>query len=174
MKRRYFLNRAINRARLSRLMAKGIDLFIVMILSVFFYPLGLLLSLIYLCVADSLQNGQSVGKKIIGFQVISLEDGMPCSVKQSTIRNLPFIVPVGLAIIPIAGIILSLVVGAIFLVLEIFFIYKLDSGHRLGDVMADTSVMGHDGTQLTVTGAPQNKKNTSWFSENQTPICRNI
>ena len=171
MKRRYFLNRAINRARLSRILAKGIDLFIVMILSVFFYPLGLLLSLVYLCVADSLQNGQSVGKKIIGFQVISLEDGMPCTVKQSTVRNLPFIVPIALAIIPIAGIILGFVVGVFFILLELFFIYKLDSGHRLGDVMADTSVMGHDGTPLTVAGTPQGKKNSSWFSDNQTPIC---
>ena len=168
MKRKYFLKRAINTARLSRVLAKSIDLFIVLILSVFFYPLGLVLSLIYLSVADSLQNGQSVGKRLVGMQVISLDDGSFCSLRQSFIRNLPFIVPIGFAIIPIGGVILSVVIGVPFILLELFFIYKLDSGHRLGDVMADTSVMGHDGTGLRV--SEDHKKGGSWFTDNQTPI----
>lgn len=161
------MKKAINTARLSRLIAKGIDLFIVLILSVFFYPLGLLLSLVYLAVGDCLQNGQSVGKRLIGLQVISLEDGTYCSLRQSVIRNLPFIVPITLAIIPI-GFILSAIVGLPLMLLELFFIFKLDSGHRLGDVMADTSVMGHDGTAMKVTNG--DKKNEGWFSENQTPV----
>ena len=166
MNRKYFLNRAIMRARLSRIFAKGIDLFIVLILCTLFYPVGLILSVIYLCVADSLQGGQSVGKKLVGFQVISLEDGSPCSVKQSSIRNLPFIIPVSFAIIPIVGIILGLIAGVALIALELIFIYKLDSGHRLGDVMADTSVVHQDGAVVQNT----KKKNDSWF-ENQTPIC---
>lgn len=170
MKRKYFLKKAINTARLSRLIAKSIDLFIVLILSVFFYPLGLILSLVYLSVGDSLQNGQSVGKRLIGIQVISLEDGTYCTVRQSFVRNLPFIVPIALAIIPIGGVILSVVVGIPFMILELFFIYKLDSGHRLGDVMADTSVMGHDGTGIPVSGSSA-KKGAGWFGENQTPTA---
>ena len=72
MKKKYLLKSAIRVARLSRLLAKLIDMFLVIILSIFFYPLGIILSVIYLSVADSLQNGQSVGKKFIGFAVISV------------------------------------------------------------------------------------------------------
>lgn len=164
MKRRYFLKKAINRARISRLLAKAIDLFIVLVLSVFFYPLGLILSAVYIAISDSLQNGQSVGKKFMGFQVISLEDGQPCTVKQSIIRNLPLLVPLVLAIFPLIGPILALVTGAFLYLLEVFFLFKLDSGHRLGDVMADTSVMGHDGTNFV---RVNKKKPTSWFPEGQ-------
>jgi hypothetical protein len=79
--------------------------------------------------------------------------------KQSVIRNTPLLVPLILAVIPVVGIILSMIVGSFLLVLEIFFLFKLDSGHRLGDVMADTSVMGHDGSQLVT----KRKKDAEWF-----------
>jgi uncharacterized RDD family membrane protein YckC len=164
MKRKYFLKKAITKARLSRLLAKSIDLFIVLILSVFFHPVGLILAVAYLAVADSLQEGQSVGKKFIGFAVISLEDGRPCTIKQSVIRNLPLLIPLGFAIIPLWGILISLVLGLPLGLLELYFIFKLDSGHRLGDVMADTSVMANDGTQSTL-----KSPKTGWFEEASQP-----
>lgn len=159
-KRKYLLKSAINVARLSRLSAKAIDLFIVLILSIFFYPLGILLSVLYMGICDSLQNGQSVGKKLIGFAVISLEDGTPCSARQSAVRNLPIILPLLLAVIPFWGWILSFLIGVPLMLLEVYLIYKLDSGHRLGDVMADTSVMANDGTPLKTT-----KRKNSWFED---------
>jgi uncharacterized RDD family membrane protein YckC len=162
-KRKYLLKSPLNVARLSRLSAKAIDLFIVVILSIFFYPLGILLSVLYIGICDSLQNGQSVGKKLIGFAVISLEDGTPCSVRQSAVRNLPIILPLILAVIPFWGWILSFLIGVPMLLLEVYLIYKLDSGHRLGDVMADTSVMANDGTPLKT-----KTRKTSWFEERQT------
>ena len=149
-------------ARLSRLIAKGIDLFIVLILAIFVYPVGLILSLIYVAISDSLQSGQSVGKKFMGFSVISLEDGKPCSVKQSVIRNLPFLIPLFFAIIPIWGWIFAILVGIPLVVLELYLLFKLDSGHRLGDVMADTSVMAHDGTAESI-----KKRKTSWFEQDR-------
>jgi uncharacterized RDD family membrane protein YckC len=139
-------------------MAKAVDLFIVLILSVFFYPLGLLMSIVYIAIADSLQNGQSVGKKFIGFAVISLEDGKPCSLKQSVVRNLPILIPLFLALIPIWGWILAAVIGIPLIVLEIYLIYKLDAGHRLGDVMADTTVHATDGGETVAA-----KRRASWF-----------
>ena len=156
--RKYLLKRSINAARLSRLMAKAIDLFIVLLLSVFFYPLGLILSAAYMGIADSLQNGQSVGKKFMGFAVISLEDGKPCTLKQSVIRNLPILIPLVFAVVPIWGWIFSFIVGIPLLILEVYLLYKLDSGHRLGDVMADTSVMANDGSHVAI----KNRK-SSWF-----------
>jgi len=145
---------------MSRLIAKAIDLFIVLILSIFFYPVGLVLSIIYLSIADSLQNGQSVGKKFMGFSVISLEDGSPCSVKQSFIRNLPLLVPLFIAIFPVIGWLVAAVVGIPLVGLELYLLLKLDSGHRLGDVMADTSVMGNDNNRAQV-----KNRRTSWFDE---------
>lgn len=161
MERKYLLQKSIKAARLARLVAKAIDLFIVLILSLFFYPIGLILSLIYLSIADSLQNGQSVGKRFIGFAVISLEDGRPCSMKQSFIRNLPLLVPLFFGIIPFWGWVISLIIGIPLIILEIYLIYKLDSGHRLGDVMADTTVMAGDGDKEKEVSTKKLK--TSWF-----------
>jgi len=159
MKRKYLLKRGQKIARLSRLLAKAIDLFLVLILSIFFFPVGIILSVVYIAISDSLQDGQSVGKKIIGFAVISLEDGSPCSVRQSVIRNLPILIPLGFAILPIWGWIIAILIGVPLISLEIYLLYKLDSGHRLGDVMADTTVIANDGGQ-----AAAKKKRVSWFN----------
>ena len=56
MDRKYLLKSSIKVARVSRLMAKAIDLFIVLILSIFVYPLGIILSVAYIAISDSLQN----------------------------------------------------------------------------------------------------------------------
>lgn len=165
MDRKYLLKSSIKVARVSRLVAKAIDLFIVLILSIFVYPLGIILSVAYIAISDSLQNGQSVGKKFMGFAVISLEDGKPCTVKQSAIRNLPIIIPLGIAIVPIWGWIFSFLIGVPLMLLEVYLLYKLDSGHRLGDVMADTSVMANDGTAAQI-----KKRKDSWFEEGQPTI----
>ncbi len=158
MNKKYLLESSLKVARFSRLMAKAIDLFIVLVVSVIFYPLGVIISIGYISVADALQNGQSVGKKMIGFQVMSLEDGSPCSVKQSFVRNLPIIIPLFFAMIPFWGWFFTLLLGSPFIGLEIYLIYKLDSGHRLGDVMADTTVMANDDTLTQI----KNRK-SSWF-----------
>lgn len=163
-KRKYLLKSPVRVARLSRLLAKAIDIFIVLILSIFFYPLGIILSVIYIGLADSIQSGQSVGKKFIGFRVISLEDGSPCSVKQSFIRNLPIIVPLVVSIVPLWGWVLGPLIGLPFMGLEIYLLFKLDSGHRLGDVMADTTVMANDDTKELA----EQKKNSSWFESQDT------
>lgn len=138
------MKKAVRVARLSRIIAKLIDLFVVLILIIPFYPFGVLLALGYLSVSDSLQHGQSVGKKVIGFRVISLEDSSPCSVKQSVIRNLPLTIPLFFSIFPFWGWMISLLIGIPLALLELYFIITLDSGHRIGDVMADTTVMAND------------------------------
>ena len=84
-------------------MAKAIDLFIALIITIFIYPIGVVLAIAYLVTSDYIQDGQSVGKKVMGFRVISLEDGKPCSLRQSIVRNLPFIVPMLFTIIPYWG-----------------------------------------------------------------------
>ena len=142
--RKYLLEKAIKVAKLTRLIAKMVDIGIVIFFSLMFYPLGLILGIIYIALSDGMKNGQSAGKRFMGFQVKSLEDGSPCSYKQSAIRNLPFILPLTLAIVPLWGWILGGILLIFLIGLELYLLYNLDSGHRLGDVMADTSVMAND------------------------------
>jgi uncharacterized RDD family membrane protein YckC len=130
---------------------------IVLLLSIFLFPIGVIFGLIYMAVCDYLQSGQSVGKKLMGFRVISTEDGGPCTVKQSIIRNLPIMAPLSLALIPFWGWILSIIIGAPLLLLEAYLLSSLDSGYRLGDVMADTTVMGDDNKMSL-------KKKSTWFN----------
>lgn len=164
MDRKYLLEKAIRVAKLTRLIAKAIDLFIVVCFSIWFYPLGVVLGIIYMSISDGLSNGQSAGKKFMGFAVKSLEDGSPCSYKQSVIRNLPFTLPLLVALLlPIIGWILGAILGVVLIGFELYLLYNLDSGHRLGDVMADTSVMANDDNFAGV----KNRK-TSWFTSNTT------
>ena len=162
MDRKYLLKSSIRTATLSRVIAKAIDLFIVLIISILLYPFSLLIGLLYISFADSLYGGQSVGKKIIGFSVISLEDGKPCSAKQSVIRNLPIIIPLSFAIIPPWGILFCVLLLIPLMILELYLLFKLDSGHRLGDVMADTTVCGNDPNRVDI-----RKNHQSWFSNNK-------
>ena len=127
-----------------------IDLFIVLILSVFLYPIGILLALAYISICDYIQSGQSVGKKFIGMAVVSLDDGMPCTIRQSVIRNLPISVPLLFGIIPFWGWLFTVFIGIPVIFFEVYLLFKLDSGNRMGDVMADTTVMAKDqGEQIT-------------------------
>lgn len=162
--RKYLLEKAIRVAKLTRLIAKGIDLFILTCFSILYYPLGALVGVIYMSLSDGFSNGQSVGKKFMGFAVKSLEDGSPCSFRQSIVRNLPFTVPLLIAIVmPIIGWILGAILGVVLIGFELYLLYNLDSGHRLGDVMADTSVMANDDNFEGI----KNRK-TSWFTSNTT------
>jgi uncharacterized RDD family membrane protein YckC len=166
MKRKFLERSPYRIATMARLIAKLIDIFVIMILSIFFYPVGILFSVIYIGIADSLGQGQSVGKKFMGFAVISLEDGSPCSYRQSFIRNLPLIIPLILAIIPIWGWILSFIVGVPLILIEVYLLYRLDSGSRIGDVMADTSVIASDGPRPVK--AAMAKTSAGWFEAGST------
>lgn len=157
----YDLNRTIRTAKNSRLTAKLIDLFIVLLLAGIYYPITLLFGLVYAALADSIQNGQSVGKKIIGLRVISVDDGSPCTPKQSFIRNLPILIPLFFSIIPIWGWMFSFLLAVPLIGLEVYLIYNLHSGHRLGDVMAETTVMAHDQNNIVA----EKRKKVGWFNK---------
>jgi len=135
-----------------------------------FYPFGLLLAMFYIGISDSLHSGQSVGKRFMGFAVISLEDGKPCTIKQSIIRNLPLLIPMGFAIIPLWGWIFCTILAIPLTVLELYLMLKLDSAHRLGDVMADTTVIANDHNRIDL-----RKTKQSWFEDkNMSPCNRSV
>ncbi|MBY0516752.1 MAG: RDD family protein [Bacteriovoracaceae bacterium] len=164
MDRKYLLAIGPKRARLARLLAKSIDLGLVVVLAFIAYPWGLALAIGYLAVSDSLFDGQSIGKRMIGFRVVSLEDGHPCSMRQSLIRNLPILLPLGFALVPFWGWILCVILSVPLIFLELYFLFKLDSAHRLGDVMADTTVVGNDPQSLSV------RRRGAWL-ENRKPMA---
>lgn len=155
----------LNRARWFRLFAKLIDIGLVAMGAVTFYPMGLILGIIYLAISDSLYDGQSIGKRLMGFGVISLVDGSPCSAWQSLIRNLPFTVPLVLLIFPYWGWILSAIFAMPMAMMEIYYLFRENTPHRLGDIMADTTVIADDGTRLDL-----RKTRTPWYDSPPIPM----
>jgi uncharacterized RDD family membrane protein YckC len=165
MNRKLLLTGPIYRARRSRLIAKSIDIGLVTLGAVFYYPMGLILGVIYLCVADSLYDGQSIGKRFMGFGVVSLIDGSPCSAWQSFIRNLPFTLPLGFLVFPFWGWFIAGVFALPLAAMEVYFLFRGDTAHRLGDIMADTTVIANDGTRLDL-----RKSKGSWFDTPPVPL----
>jgi uncharacterized RDD family membrane protein YckC len=48
---------------------------------------GYLFLILYLFLADGLENGQSIGKKVMKISVVDTRTGVPCTFGQSFIRN---------------------------------------------------------------------------------------
>jgi uncharacterized RDD family membrane protein YckC len=141
------------------------DLGFVFLGAVFYYPMGLILGIIYLSLADSLYEGQSIGKRFMGFSVISLIDGSPCSAWQSIIRNIPFTVPLSFLVFPFWGWFFAGVFALPLALMEVYFLFRGDTAHRLGDIMADTTVIANDGTRLDL-----RKTKKSWFDSPPVPL----
>jgi uncharacterized RDD family membrane protein YckC len=157
--RKYLLNKGPRRAKIVRIVAKSFDLGCVVLTGLISYPWGVFLGLGYLAVCDSLFDGQSFGKRFFGFRVVSLKDGLPCTTKQSFIRNLPFTVPLFFLLIPFWGWLVFFLLVIPLGFLELYLLLRLDSTHRLGDVMADTTVIGHDPLSAKY------ESQTTWFKD---------
>lgn len=153
------------RAKWSRLIAKCIDFVLIIMGAVFYYPMGLILGIIYLCIADSLYDGQSIGKRFMGFGVVSLVDGMPCTAWQSFVRNLPFTVPLFFLVFPFWGWIFSAVFALPLAMMEAYYLFRKNEVHRLGDIMADTTIIANDGTRLDL-----RKTKAPWFDTPPVPL----
>jgi len=129
-----------------RCMAKVID--VILVLVVFFVgkavwgPLGPLLGAAFAAVQDSLGDGQSVGKKIIGLRTLDEGTGTSCSALGSAMRNLPLALVILFASVPVIWVFV-LFLAVPFMILEIYLVFSLDTGVRLGDVMANTLIVEH-------------------------------
>lgn len=129
-----------------RVAARLIDLTILAVLffmgTVIWLPLGWLAAVYYAGIQDSLGDGQSIGKKVIGLQVIEDHSGLPCSIAHSILRNAPLILTVFCLPIPVVGVLMQFITIPIFC-LELYLLVTIDSGIRLGDVMGNTVVIEH-------------------------------
>ncbi len=106
-------------------------------------------------------QGQSVGKWLFRLRVVmtvsrnvgepgsgSMAEGEtlkavrePASVRASVLRNAPVGVATFFAIIPLWGWIILGIVGVPLMIMEIYLMATVETGHRLGDVMGDTEVV---------------------------------
>ena len=127
----------------NRLVARGIDSLVgvaILILGkAVWWPLGIVLACGYASLADGLGDGQSVGKRILGLRVEDFSTNQGCDLASSCVRNLPFALALFLASTPLLWI-FFLVVALPLLGLELFILVSVDSGVRLGDVLANTQV----------------------------------
>lgn len=93
-------------------------LLVSVILSIFWA----LLSAAYITLRDGFFKGRSLGKKVLGLQVIKIKTGKPCSYIDSILRNI-------LIVIPFCGLI------------DLMWTYVDHNGRRIGDYIAGTRVM---------------------------------
>ncbi|UCG37876.1 MAG: RDD family protein [bacterium] len=125
---------------LKRIMARLVDILIAWALVLVIPPVGFLAGFLYLAAADGVQKGQSLGKMVFGLEVLTRE-GTPCDLKSSLYRNLPFVLALVFAAIPLLGWILLLIAGIPILLIELWLVVVDEKGERLGDRIAGTTVV---------------------------------
>jgi uncharacterized RDD family membrane protein YckC len=121
---------------LLRVVAKGIDLIIIAAASEMLPRAGWLAGLVYLTISDGLFDGRSAGKRLMGIRVLSAS-GVPCTVRDSILRNCVFVPGLVLWKVPFVGwLFLPLT-----LALEFIILLGSKEGKRLGDEIAKTTVV---------------------------------
>jgi uncharacterized RDD family membrane protein YckC len=130
----------------NRVAAKMIDLLVMaLMVAILPYPFGPLVGFAYSVCGDGMNfgpfTGQSFGKKAMKLQVVQVVNREPATFKDSVLRNAPVGVATFFAIIPIWGWLILALVGIPLMLMEIYLMLTVESGHRLGDVMGDTEVI---------------------------------
>ena len=121
---------------LHRCIARALDFLIVATLYQAPLATGAYVGMAYLLIADGFSGGRSVGKRLIGLQVVR-RDGRVASFRESMLRNAPFAVAYFFLWVPWGGMALfCLVVG-----LEWLLIVGNREGARVGDELAKTRVL---------------------------------
>ncbi len=132
----------------NRVIAKLIDLTLVIgVAAILPYPFGPLTGFLYSLLADGFHWGpfqnQSLGKKIMKLRVVhfpAAETRTGALFRDSVLRNSPVGVATFFAIIPVWGWWILALVGIPLMIMEVYLMVTVDTGHRLGDVMAETEV----------------------------------
>lgn len=125
---------------LKRILARLVDGLVAWAFALVLPPIGILVGLLYLAVADGVQKGQSLGKMVFGLEVIQ-PNGSPCDMKSSVYRNIPFELALLFAAVPLLGWILLIIAGIPILLIELWLVILDHNGLRLGDRIAGTTVI---------------------------------
>ena len=127
----------------ARVAAKIIDVLLAALVARLAPPVGMALGLMYLLVGDGMDGGRSVGKRLLGLRVVQPKTGEVGTVRQSLMRNAHLALLYGLVFVPLLGLILVVVLGTFILAVEIYAIFNDEHGLRMGDLFAETIVVGH-------------------------------
>jgi uncharacterized RDD family membrane protein YckC len=129
-------------SRLLRALARSADMGVAYGLAIASGRAGLVVSLLYLLLADGLFHGQSVGKRIFGVKAVFLPLRTGARFRDSTLRNAPLALVVLLRMMPeplglrafLGGLV---VIGGV----EAWKSWRDPLGRRFGDVWAQTQVV---------------------------------
>ncbi len=130
---------------LARIIARTIDLAIVVALYELIPAIGFFAGLTYMLLCDGLFEGKSLGKSLTGLKVVDKDNRENCGYKESVFRNFPFAVAFIifgiLKVVPLLGWLISFVAIVGILVFESLVIIGSENGMRLGDEIANTWVV---------------------------------
>ena len=122
---------------LLRTVARAID-FVIIAAAVEVVPkAGFFAGLIYLLIGDGLFNGRSLGKKLIGIQVVSVNTFRPCTYRESIIRNFTF----GIGFLFYKVLWFGWTFVALISIFEFLILLGSKSKMRIGDEIAKTTVI---------------------------------
>ena len=123
---------------ITRAVAGFVDLLLVIGLTRLPDVIGVLSAAGYILIKDGLFDRRSIGKKLIGIRVASLEESGPrAPYRESIIRNVPLVLAYFLFLIPYAGWILGFAAVGV----EGLIAIGDRAGMRIGDLMARTQVV---------------------------------
>ena len=123
-----------------RILATMIDIAIFLFFVVISGPFGVVIGAAYLLVRDG-WNGRSLGKILVGLQVVTFIDGRPAGLRESLLRNIPLAIVAVLSVVTIFGWVMFFTVGPVTFGWTLYQIYTEDSGRRTGDLLAHTAVI---------------------------------
>lgn len=102
--------------------------------------IGGLIGAAYMLIKDGLFESQSLGKKVMKLQVVTL-DGKKADYMVSIKRNAIFAVPSLISIIPIIGWIIGGLLSLVVAIVEIIGVLNDPKGRRMGDKWANSQVI---------------------------------
>jgi uncharacterized RDD family membrane protein YckC len=96
---------------------------------------------IYFLLRDSIFDGQSVGKRLLGLRVVDVKTSQPGARRESILRNFPLALAFFLPIVPVIGHLLGAGTALFVFSMEAIAIFTDRDGRRLGDKFAGTIVV---------------------------------
>jgi uncharacterized RDD family membrane protein YckC len=120
-----------------RVIAKLIDLIVVLIFLKLFSDAGIYIGIFYFLISDGILKGKSIGKKFLRLKVISTERNTFGDFRDSILRNLFIGLSLFFLMIPFVGWIFTLVIFGI----EFILMVGSPEGKRLGDFISKTLVI---------------------------------
>jgi uncharacterized RDD family membrane protein YckC len=136
----------------TRVIAGLVDLLLIIGLARLPDVIGFLSAAGYILIRDGLFDRRSIGKKLIGLRVLSLEESQPAATyRDSIIRNVPIVLAYFFFLIPYAGWILCpLTLG-----IEGLTALGDRAGMRIGDLLARTQVVSEAPVPVEKKPAPE-------------------